>query len=212
LGIVGFAVLMLGALAIIKTVSANSLEIDFLVVFGLALLIAGCGVFGHAWASGWPEPEPKLGKNAKWSLVGTFAATVFIAFLALWADTTNNVIWTVVAAGALGGLVHEIAQSKGTAFLPSSPTKSTQAVSGTGTGTGTEGAPATGTAAPKGEDYLGGLVGIVLGGAAGLLTLAVTSSSQIPTQSTPQVLVAAFAAGVALKAISDSAASPPKSS
>jgi len=92
--------------------------------------------------------------------------------------------------GAIGGIVHELSQSKGTAFLPSTSTSK----DGAGAGGG------------GGESYLGGLVGIVLGGAAGLLTLS-TSSAQVSTQ----LVITAFAAGVALKGISDAAASPKSS-
>jgi hypothetical protein len=182
LGILGIALLLVGASMILGTLSASTLVTDFVVLLGLALLVAGCGIFGKEWTKEAPQQRPSLG--VKWSVILTFVTTVIVAVTALWAYAVRNDIWTAVSAGALGGLVHEIAQSKGTAFLPdTSPS----------------------TADKNGESYLGGLVGIILGGAAGLLTLSASSASV-----STQLVVTAFAAGVALKGISDAAASPPK--
>ncbi|HUI86683.1 MAG TPA: hypothetical protein VLY21_05985 [Nitrososphaerales archaeon] len=209
LGVVGFIVLVIGGLTIIGQLTATALESDALVLVGLALLVVGCGVFGLGWTNKeWPAEQ--LSTGAKWSVLATIVTTVLVAFIALWADKASNVLWAVVSVGALGGLVHEIAQSKGTAFLPG---QGTQPNNPAGQGTP---APSAGGAPPKGkadsggkgEDYLGGLVGVILGGAAGLLTLGATSGTAVPTTVSLQVIVAAFSAGIALKGISDSAASP----
>jgi len=188
-GIVGFMLLILGSFMVLGTVSEGAALTDSVVLLGLALLVVGFGLFGYGWAGGMPQQE--LTTNAKWSLILTLVSTAVIAFVALWANAAGDIIWTVVSVGALGGLVHEIAQSKGTVFLPGS---SSNTLAGTG----------------KGEDYLGGLVGIILGGSAGLLTLAVSSGTVVSARVTVQLIVTAFAAGVALKGISDAAASPTK--
>jgi hypothetical protein len=189
IGILGFVVLVLAALLVLGTVAASAAVTDSVVILGLALLVVGFGVFGYGWAGGMPQQA--LSANEKWSLILTLVSTALIAFVVLWANAVGDVIWTVVSVGALGGLVHEIAQSKGTAFIPGK-------------------ASSTPGGANTGEDYLGGLVGIILGGAAGLLTLAVSSGTSTPSKVSVQLIVTAFSAGIALKGISDAAASPPK--
>ena len=231
LGIAGFIVLLMGGLTILGLLSLSGLWPVVLALVGLALLVAGCAIFGYSWTGrDWPGKE--LTSSAKWSLLATLVVTVSIAFMALWADKANNVLWTVVSVGALGGLVHEIAQSKGTAFLPGQGNQKPRQETSHDTGheTGHDGERDPGKAekgghdgdekadhggddkdsgdSGKGEDYLGGLVGVILGGAAGLLTLGATSGAQIPTQVGVPVLVGTFSAGIALKGISDSAASP----
>lgn len=188
--ILGFIILVLGAFMVLGTVTESAPITDSVVLAGLALLVVGFGILGYAWAG---RPQQQLPPNAKWSLVVTLASTVFISFVIFWANAVGDIIWTVISTGALGGLVHEIAQSKGTVFVPGPSSK-------------------TSDGKPSGEDYLGGLVGIILGGAAGLLTLAVSSGTPTPTKVTTQLIVTAFAAGVALKGISDAAASPQRSS
>lgn len=86
---------------------------------------------------------------------------------------SSGYILTILCAGALGGIVHEIAQSKGSFLLPG---------------------PKGGT----GNDYnLGSLMGLVLGAAAAALTLGTFSTL------TMSAIVAAFTAGAALKGIAD---------
>jgi uncharacterized membrane protein len=142
IGILGFALLSVGAFTILGVLSATPLVTDLVVVLGVALLVVGCGIFGKEWAK--KMPKVSISVNAKWSVIVTFVATVVVALTSLWGYAAGNDIWTAAAVGALGGLVHEISQSKGTAFLPDQSGK-------------------------QGESYLGGLVGIILGGAAGLL-------------------------------------------
>ena len=216
LGVVGFVFLIFAGLIVIGQLTTAALGLDALVLLGLALLIIGCGFFGLSWTNReWPGAE--LSAGAKWSVLATIVTTVLVAFIALWADKANDVLWAVVSVGALGGLAHEIAQSKGTAFLPDQGSKPSNPTHN-GNPPPPKGADASShdkgsdtskdDKSDKGEDYLGGLVGIILGGAAGLLTLGATSGTAIPTSVSLQVIVAAFSAGIALKGISDSAASP----
>jgi len=197
MGIAGFGLLIGGEAALLGTWSQSALRMDLFLSLGLALIIIGCGIFGYDWIDS-DTPIVKLDMTltgkAKLSLLATFISTVIVVVLALWACATDDVLWTVIAVGALGGLVHEIVQSKGTAFAP--------AKSGASTGNPN-----------SGEDYLGGMVGIILGGAAGLLALSATGGSlSTITSSSPitiSLIATVFASGIALKGISDSAAGSP---
>jgi len=187
-----FVCLAMGAAIIQGIVSASTPVTVFVVLLGVALLAIGFGVFGSQWAG--PGAGKTIDISPGWSIIITFVTTVIIAFAALWAYSAKDAIWTAVTVGALGGLAHEIAQSKGTAFLPD---------------TSSSGQANTKPDSNKEESYLGGLVGLILGGAAGLLTISTTSAT---TSVSTQFVVTAFSAGVALKGISDAAASPSKKS
>ena len=208
LAVVSFLLVVIGTSVFLKLISTlSSTTADYFVLLGLVMLIVGFGFVGYGWASGWPKSlDGKTGvlkPPAKWNIVLTLAATTVMAVIAVWADSANNVLWTAVAVGALGGLVHEIAQSKGTAFFPDTdktPSSHTKKDEEAGK------KPDDGTS-NGGESYLGGLIGILLGGAAGLVALSV---SPTPTSVSTQMIATAFAAGVALKGIADSAASPKK--
>jgi small-conductance mechanosensitive channel len=187
---IGFLLVVIGSSVFLKVITTlSSTTADYFLLGGLVMLIVGFGFLGYGWAGGWSTPTAaKTGSlipSPRMSIVLTLIATTVIAVMAVWADSTENLLWTAVTVGAIGGLVHEIAQSKGTAFLPdtdnSQPNKS-------------------------GESYLGGLLGILLGGAAGLVALSVSNA---PTSVSIQMIATAFAAGVALKGIADSAASSP---
>ena len=91
------------------------------------------------------------------------------------------VILVVVCVGAVGGLAHEIVQSQGKYMLPS--TDST------------------------GNFCLGGLVGLVEGGIAGVLLIQGQQGNPVFSQS---ILISAFVAGLALKGVADSV-NPPQS-
>ena len=172
----------------------------FVVLLGMALLIVGFGIFGSQWAG--ESAGKSLDISPRWSVIITLVATVIVAFAAFWAYAAKDTIWTAVNVGALGGLAHEIAQSKGTAFLPDSSS------GGQASGNPDKEKAGNENSGTNQESYLGGLLGIILGGAAGLLTLSATSAS--PAVST-QFVVTAFSAGVAFKGIADAAASPSKS-
>jgi hypothetical protein len=202
MAVVGFLLVIIGTSVFLKLISTlSSTTADYSVLLGLVLLVLGFGVLGYGWAGGWSTlpngtKTGSLRPSARMSIVLTLISTTVIAVMAVWADSAGNVLWTAVSVGAIGGLVHEIAQSKGTAFIPdtnntsSSNTKKDETTNG-------------------GESYLGGLIGIILGGAAGLVALSVSTA---PTSVSTQMIATAFAAGVALKGIADSAASSPKGS
>ncbi|HYB75507.1 MAG TPA: hypothetical protein VEC08_00975 [Nitrososphaerales archaeon] len=187
-----FVCLAIGG-AIIERIASESTQVTvFVVLLGVALLIVGFGIFGSQWAG--KDAGKTLEIGPRWSVILTFVTTVIVAIWALWAYSANDIIWTAVGVGALGGLVHEISQSKGTAFLPDT----------TSSGQGGGGAGSNDT-----ESYLGGLLGLILGGAAGFLTLSAVSASATVSV---QFVVAAFSAGAAFKGIADAAASPSKTS
>jgi len=203
--VVGFVLVVIGTSVFLKLISnLSSTMADYFQLIGLVMLILGFGLLGYDWASvpkgktaSVPTPSPRM------SVVLTLIATAVIAVMAAWAGSTDNVLWTAVTVGAIGGLVHEIAQSKGTAFFPDTdktPSSHTKKDEEAGK------KPDDGTS-NGGESYLGGLIGILLGGAAGLVALSV---SPTPTSVSTQMIATAFAAGVALKGIADSAASPKK--
>jgi hypothetical protein len=88
----------------------------------------------------------------------------------------RDVLLTAVFTGAIGGLVHEIVQSNGTYMLPHMDTANS-------------------------NFCLGGLIGIISGGAAGVIMvegLTVTTLSR-------QLIALAFTAGLALKGVADAA-------
>jgi len=221
--VIGFVALMIGAFMALGELKAGDVETDFFVLSGLALLVVGCGLFGFGWTSNkWPEV--KLSVNAKWGLIATFVSVVVVAVIALWADAAKNVVWLVISVGALGGLVHEIVQSKGTAFLPGNSGNAQASPQASKQGNPQGNPQDNKQASPQdnkqgnppdnnddnGEGYLGGLVGVVLGGAAGLLTLSTSSTSSGPVTVTMPLIIASLSAGIALKGIADAAASPAK--
>jgi hypothetical protein len=200
---IGFILVVIGASVFSKLISTlSSTTADYLLLGGVVMFVVGFGFLGYGWAGGWSTPtDKKTGQPLKpplslpsprMSIVLTLTSTTVIAVMAVWAGSTGNLLWTAVTVGAIGGLVHEIAQSKGTAFLPDTD-NSQQKKDGN-------------NSQQKTESYLGGLLGILLGGAAGLVALSVSNA---PTSVSTQMIATAFAAGVALKGIADSAASSP---
>lgn len=107
--------------------------------------------------------------------------TSIIAFIAVFAVAVVGYYWLVepfivaVAAGAIGGLAHEIVQSGGKYILPNCD--------------------------ERGNFVLGGLVGIVTGGVAGLLLFEGLLGASVAAN--PELVVGAFLAGLAVKGIAD---------
>jgi hypothetical protein len=78
--------------------------------------------------------------------VATVLSIIIAIFVASVAVVTKNVLVTAISVGALGGIVHEVAQSSGKVIIPKPDEKS-------------------------GDVYLGGLFGLIAGGVAGLLVV-----------------------------------------
>ena len=99
--------------------------------------------------------------------------------------TSPRAIWLAVAVGGLGGLAHEIAQSRGTILV-----------------------------AQRRADgiYLGTIAGIMLGAVAGLLAVkALLITPPIPSPTAMQLIYESFIAGLALKGITEAAGGQPMS-
>jgi hypothetical protein len=120
----------------------------------------------------------------------SLAITVAIALLGY---ARQNVLATTIAVAALGGIVHEIAQTGGKFMLPGKDEKDPKNV------------------------YLGGLYGLIAGGVAGLLLaqgvsqpgqlLAQGANSGLSTNLlTTNLLSEAFLAGLGLKGVSEAVA------
>jgi len=126
----------------------------------------------------WTKARRKLGAAQVITLVA-----LAVIFLILWLSyEKQNVSLAVLSAGAIGGLVHEIVQSKGTYILPNTD--------------------------DKGNFCLGGLIGVITGGLAGLILYQGLNTSTGLTVSGE--LIPAFLAGLALKGVAD-AVNPPSS-
>ena len=126
-----------------------------------------------------------------WNWVGCqlvskiLSIVAFVALILIVIVTTHFARYAfidAVSAGALGGLAHEIVQSQGKYILPNTD--------------------------ETGNFCLGGLIGIITGGTAGLLTYQGLLGTTPVTAST-KLLVAALVAGLAIKGVAD-APNPPK--
>jgi hypothetical protein len=112
-------------------------------------------------------------------------AFAFIVIFAIWSYNSQLPLMTAAWAGAIGGLIHEIAQSQGTYVLPNTD--------------------------DKGNLCLGGLFGIIGGGVAGLLAykgLTVTTGIAV----SQQLFIGALLAGLAFKGFADAVNPPSKQS
>jgi len=125
--------------------------------------------------------------------IATAVSVVVTVIVAVLGYSQQYVVATIVAVAALGGIVHEIAQTGGKFMLPGMDADNPKNV------------------------YLGGLYGLIAGGVAGLL-LVQGSSTPVVTQGatsglTATLLSEAFLAGLALKGVSEAVAdqtvSPP---
>jgi hypothetical protein len=120
-----------------------------------------------------------------WNWIGSSIGSQILsitAFLVILAIALVAVYWSphafvlAISAGALGGLAHEIVQSGGKYVLPNSD--------------------------EKGNFCLGGLIGIVTGGVAGLLMYQGLMATA-PVSVSMSLVVEALVAGLAVKGIAD---------
>lgn len=119
--------------------------------------------------------------------IATVLSLAITLVIAVWGYSINDALLTSIAVGALGGLVHEIAQTGGVFMLPGRDATNPSNV------------------------YLGGLYGLIAGGIAGLLLAqGANQSAQILAQSNPGIptsfLSDAFLAGLGLKGVSEAIA------
>ncbi len=127
-----------------------------------------------------PHPNPGLLDNlatlsAK-PYAGAIASGAFVlaTFIVAIVSYSSNLFAIVIAMGALGGVVHEVAQSKGTIVFPRPDL--------------------------NGDYYLGALYGLVAGGIAGLILAQGVPAS---ASATTQLVSEAFFAGLGLKGFSE---------
>jgi len=130
----------------------------------------------HSSSASLTIKSPPNGKRLNQAVsFGIFAALVIIGVL--FTKEWQHAFVVAVSAGALGGLAHEIVQSGGKFILP-----------------GTD---------ESNNFCLGGLVGIIEGGVAGLLAYQGLLGTKAGVIVTMQLVVASIAGGFALKGISD---------
>jgi len=101
---------------------------------------------------------------------------LILVVLGLAGALTKSVFLLSIVAGSVGGLIHDLVQNKAVILYPS---------------TTEEGV------------YLGWILGIILGGAAGFIAYA---SGVVSGTFDPRLLSAPFTAGIALKGVTDAAA------
>ena len=117
------------------------------------------------------------------SMIVTLALAVGLGVLATITAKQFNlgsprVLWLAIAVGGLGGLAHEIAQSRGTILLVERKADGI---------------------------YLGAIAGVILGAVAGLLAVKGLLISPATQPSATQLIYEAFIAGLALKGITEAA-------
>ncbi len=154
---------------------------EFLTLF---VLLIGLGAYALFKAFGISEKMVsqlggyKLlgGEKASHTQIASIAS-VFLVLALAWAGyAAGSAMFTAVFAGAIGGLVHEIAQSNGQFMLPYDD--------------------------GKGNYYLGGLFGLVAGGVAGLLLTQGLGAAAV----SEALVSEAFLAGLGLKGFADAVA------
>jgi len=130
--------------------------------------------------------NPALTPIEKLSIISTLVMVVLLALLA-WASVHHNwLFWVAASVGAIGGLVHEIAQSGGKIMF-----------------------------FQREEDgmYLGSLAGAVLGAVAGILVvrgdLIASATGTALTVTETQLTYEVFMAGLALKGVTEAAGGNP---
>ncbi len=128
-----------------------------------------------------PEESKRPGKkkpaisSSQWVTLASIIIAVIIGWVAV---IEKNVLITAITVGALGGIVHELAQSSGKIIVPKTDTGSR-------------------------DIYLGGLFGLISGGVAGLL---IAQSLPDNAQITNSWLSQFFLAGLSLKGFSEAVA------
>ena len=130
--------------------------------------------------------NPSLNSMEKLSIISTVTMVVLLALLA-WASTHNNwLFWLAASVGAIGGLVHEIAQSGGKIMFFQREEDGT---------------------------YLGSLAGAILGAVAGILVargdLLAAGAETALTVTKTQLTYEVFMAGLALKGVTEAAGGNP---
>lgn len=126
-----------------------------------------------------PATNPDaLTKTDVWSIIATVAIGVALAFVAYFSARQQAWIAIALSVGALGGLVHEIAQSGGKILFFE------RKLDGM---------------------YLGSLAGAVLGAVAGLLAVRGLIIDPAAAPSATQLVYEALIAGIALKGITEAA-------
>jgi len=120
----------------------------------------------------------------KYSVLANIVLLIGLVAALNWATNHGSLWWIAVSAGGLGGLVHELAQSKGKMLF-----------------------------IKKYDDgvYLGSISGIILGIVAGILLLQnqITSDQTIETAKLAKATFDAFIAGLALKGVVEATSSEP---
>lgn len=117
------------------------------------------------------------------SIIATVALLVILAILAYYSARNAWILTLALSVGGIGGLVHELAQSRGKILF-----------------------------FRKEQDglYLGSIAGIVLGGVAGVLTIrGFLADGSISDGNTVQVVYEVFLAGLALKGVVEAAGGNP---
>jgi len=121
----------------------------------------------------------------KYSVIANIVLLIVLVAALNWALNHGSFWWVAVGAGGLGGLIHELAQSKGKMLF-----------------------------IKKYDDgvYLGSISGIILGVVAGILILQnqITSNQTIEAAQLTKATFDAFIAGLALKGVVDATSSEPQ--
>ena len=170
------------ALAVALFFSVASPGREFLLVL---VLVIGVTVYASFRAFGLGKKLMNVANasHAQLASVLSILATVVLAWVSF---ATNNVLLAPIFLGAMGGMIHEIAQSNGKFILPTRDT--------------------------DGNWYLGGLFGLIAGGVAGLLLAQGLKETTVGVG----LVSESFLAGLALKGFADAVAAtrpqaaPPK--
>jgi len=123
-------------------------------------------------------PDPVLTPLQRYSIIGTVVLFLASAIVASWSAQHQSVLWLAASAGALGGLVHELAQSGGKILFFRMEADGL---------------------------YLGSIAGMVLGSVAGVLVVRGHLTGSAPDENMVQLAYEVFTAGLALKGVVEAA-------